>query len=623
MQFLHPQFLWLLLLGLIPLLLYLFRRKAKTVRVSTIVFFKTLAKEHQESAWIRRLKKWISFALTVAMLVLAALALSRLANAPGSTDFRTVVVLLDRSASMSVKDEEGVSRLDEARTRIKDRLASIPEEVGVALVSYDSRPEVLQPRSLDRREFLSRLDQVKVRPIADSDGSAWEAAGLIAGLETPAVIWHVSDGGEEKVPPPGTLPEEVKVDSIGVALAEAPNVGIVGFQVRPVPLEHSRYEVYVQLALGSAAKEAVVAKLSVSVGGIPSQIREVDLEPADRAGFTFRVDGVGDQMLRLSVSMEGDVFPLDDEVNVPLPRPRPILAAWIRPDESEDPYTRFALAAIQETGSFELLKGNPGSWPLSEKVDAVVFDGWLPEEWPSDLPAVVIDPPGGAGPVAFRRLQNPVPYDSIRVGNEEHPVLFRISSGRVALTQTALFQSAGSLEPLWLAGNEPVLAAGEVDGRRIVVMGFSPGRSERLPLTASFPLLMGNALYWVVDRDREGFGVDLLRTGEFADIGGDSIEWTSVDESGARTRRLPLESGVAEMDRIGAWRTEEGKVGAAHLLSASESDLPVRQVLAASPEQIGEDVVSRWANWGKLWLLVALVLVVLAESFLFHRRAVY
>ncbi|MCB1078258.1 MAG: BatA domain-containing protein, partial [Verrucomicrobiae bacterium] len=82
MQFLNPGFLWLSLLAIIPVALYLFRRKSKLVDVSTLVFFKTLAREHQESAWLRRLKKIVSLLLTLAMLLGAVFALSRLIIAP-------------------------------------------------------------------------------------------------------------------------------------------------------------------------------------------------------------------------------------------------------------------------------------------------------------------------------------------------------------------------------------------------------------------------------------------------------------------------------------------------------------------------------------------------------------
>lgn len=630
MQFLTPQFLWLLLLGILPLMLYLFRRKSRSVKVATLVFFKTLAREHQESAWLRRLKKWASFLLTMLMLSLAVFVLARLIATQDDPDqYRTVVILLDRSASMAVADGEGETRLDAAKRILKERLEKVPGEVGIALIAYDVRAEVLQPRTFNRRELLARLDAVTLRPMVEKADAAFEVAELIAGLERPASIWHLSDHSFRERGERLSGGGEADLRELILAREQATNAGITAFQIRPVPLEYSRYEIYIQLALNGAAEESVTSRLEVSVGGIPNQHREVDLSPGERIGLTFRLSGAGDQVLRLHLKTEGDVFPLDDVVAIPLPEARPVLAAWIRPDESEDPYTRFALSSIQESGRFELLKGSPDAWPLTEEVDAVIFDGWLPEQWPADIPAVVINPPGSSGPVLARALTNPIPYDSVRVGNESHPVLFRVSSSRVALTQTSVFQSSGSLEPLWLAGRDPILAAGEVKGQRLVIMGFSPGASERLPLTASFPLLMGNALLWCVDRSDLGVsGVELLSTGELTRVRGETIEWSQWEGREMALRRRPLDRDVIEMDRIGIWRTfdESGALqqqGGAHLLSATESDIPVQ------PESADDGAADYFSAAGgvggrlHLWILAGLVLILLLESWLFHRHAVY
>lgn len=635
MEFLNPASLWLLLLGLVPLALYLFRRRSRTVRVSTLVFFKTLAKEHQDSAWLRRLKKLLSFLLTVLMLVLAVFILARLIVSQDRVDrHRSIVILLDRSASMALADASGETRLEAAKRLLVERLKHVPEEVGLSLVVYDSRPEVLQPRTFKRRELLSRLDSVETRPIAGRPDAAFELAGMLAGLEPPTLVWHLSDrrfreasspsgagDGEERAAP-AALPFELR--ELDLALPEVANASITAVRLRPVPLEHARYDVFAEVFLNRDAPAAQQLKLLASVGGIPSQVREIDLEPGERSAVTIRINGSRDQILRLELEAERDDFPADNQVNLPLPEIRPIVAAWIRPDDTEDPYTRLALASIQESGSFQLLKGSPAAWPLSEEVDAVIFDGWLPSEWPAGLPAVVINPPGPSGPVAVRRLDPPLPHDGVRVGSGDHPVLFRVSSGRVALTQTSTVETRGALEPLWWAGSDAVLAAGEVGGSRLVVMGFSPGLSERLPLTASFPLLMGNALFWCVDREEESTSSNLFATGDLARVSGGSLTWLGGGGGRRAQERIVLSSEVVEMDRIGIWEGGDGTRGSAHLLSAVESDLR-----AHPPEGTSSDDDDYFSVKGglsgslKVWLLGALLAVVLAESWLFHRHAVY
>jgi hypothetical protein len=242
---------------------------------------------------LRRLKKIVSFVLTILMLSFAVFVLSRLIAKQDDPDrYRTIVILLDRSASMGVADEEGNSLLDVGKDILRARLAKVPEEVGVSLIAYDVRPEVLQPRTLNRRELISRLEGVDLRPVADDRSSAVEAANLIAGLETPTAIWHASDRplfslGKEGEDSGLQLPEGITVEELTLAQPEVTNAGITAFQIRPVPLEYSRYEVYTQIALNSDAAEPVTSRLEVSVGGVPNQFREIDLEPGERVGNYF------------------------------------------------------------------------------------------------------------------------------------------------------------------------------------------------------------------------------------------------------------------------------------------------------------------------------------------------
>ena len=667
MQLLSPAFLWLSVLAIIPIVLYLFRRKSKRIDVSTMVFFKSLAREHQESAWLRRLKKLLSFLLTLAVLLGVVFALSRVVFSPKADDMRTVVMLLDRSASMAVEDGEGNSRLDLAKAELKTRLDGIPEDVGVALIAYDRRPEIVQPRTLNRRELISRIDAIAVRPVSQDEAAAIESALTLAQLETPTVIWHASDhpivaendaadqietaqDAEDAEEPQDVtemvdanepaaeladdklavdLPEDVRLEFVDFALPAPVNVGFTAFQIRRVPLVHSKFEVFVRVGLNRAAPEAVTARLEVNLGGMPVQLRDIELEPGASEELVLPVEGAEDQLLHLRLRASGDVLATDNDILAPLPRSRPVVAAVISPQL--DPFTEIALMAIQEQGELVMWKGTPESWPLDEAVDVVIFDSWLPEEWPTDIPAVVINPPNDAGPIRARPLSGAgVPYESIRASDENHPLLFRVSSSRISLTQTVLYQVDGSLQPLWLAGNDPVMSAGEVRGQRLVVMGFSVAQSERLALTASFPILMGNALLWcaensqaVTERVREN------RTGDLIDVHSKQLTWTEWKDGQARTSRVALDDELLELERVGLWQSDDGGQGTSYLLSRVESDVPgslqanvdSRDVAA---ESSGKSMARKLFLGDITWLIIAVVVALLVlENWLFHRHAVY
>ncbi len=620
MRFLSPQFLPLLWLALVPVALYLFRRKSRRVRVSTLLFFKTLAKEHQESTWMRRLKRWLSFLLTLLILCAPIFALTRLVSGGGGSQAKAVVILLDRSASMAAVDAGGVSRFDAAKSRLRGQLDALPESTPVALVASDARAEVIQPRSTNRRGLLRALDALTVRPVEGDPAAGLAAADRIAALETPAEIWHATDAGGA-----GPVSEGVTRVALDVALPAPVNAGITAFSVRKVPLLHARYQAFVQVAVSAPGDAPRTVRVEPRVGGVPLARRELSVAPGQTQGLTLELDATSEQVLEVAVELEGDVLPLDDVAVCRLPEPRPLVVAWFTP--KPDPFTQLALKSLVEDGELEVFTGGPAQWPPQKAPDVAIFDGWLPAPWPQDLPAVVINPPGSAGPVKALALDSPVPRDDLRALDDEHPVLFRVSTSRVALTQTAVLDSSGSLQPLWMAGEQPLLLAGEQAGQRLVVMGFSPAISEQLPLTPAYPLLLGNSIFWTAEKADAARAPQLLKTGELVELGPGATEWRTLDAGrlSAAEQVVRGPSGMAELDRIGLWRDAAGtREGSSLLLSRQESVLPAAPEGTAGAEVAATSSASRWRLAGDLtrWFLWLALAALVVEAWLFHRHAV-
>jgi hypothetical protein len=290
--------------------------------------------------------------------------------------------------------------------------------------------------------------------------------------------------------------------------------------------------------------------------------------------------------------------------------------------DKADPFTELALASMVEAGRLEVLKGQPSAWPISDKPDVYVFENWLPESLPTDRPVIALNPRQNSAPVQVRMLQEPgLPHDSVRSVAPDHPVLFRTATSRIAITQTGVLDLGGALEPLWMAGNEPVLAAGEVNGQRLVVSTFSPARSEQLALLPTFPLLLGNALYWCAENTDAVTDLRALHPGDLVTETG-LIEWTEWDGSDFIPSTDQADNGLLAVRRIGAWKTAARR-GTSVLASMQETDIPSRAKTAvpatALPTITAHAGIS---DWPRLLLWFALCLLLL-ESFLFHRKAVF
>ncbi|HYF36996.1 MAG TPA: VWA domain-containing protein, partial [Prosthecobacter sp.] len=365
MRFLAPHLLHLAWLALIPLALYLFRRKARRVPVSTLLFFRSLSREHQESAWLRKLKKWLSLLLTLLVILLAVLALARPSSEAGADAPGAVVLVVDRSASMAARESGGSTRLDLARKQLRDRLKGLPDQVVVSLIAFDAKPSVLLSRSRNRRECLRLLDELKPLPMEGRPDAALAAARRLTELETQSQIWHAGDAAFADT-------ESLAYAFLGVALERPVNVGITGFQIRQAPLTRDRFEAFVKLSAAHANAGKVTTTLEVSVEDRLAQIRELDLEPGQSTSIILPLEGVRGQRLKLRLRTAGDALAWDDGIAAPLPQTRPLVVAWVA--ERPDPFTELALTSMIEAGRIEMLRGEPSAWPLQDKPDVYIFE---------------------------------------------------------------------------------------------------------------------------------------------------------------------------------------------------------------------------------------------------------
>lgn len=624
MKFLSPNFLHWLWLALIPIALWLFRRKARRVQVSTLLFFRTLAKEHQESAWLRRFKRILSLLLTLLVVLLAVMALAKPFREGGGETPKCLVILLDRSASMAAADGNGRTRMEEAKAQLKDRLSALPENVVTSLIVYDAKAEVTQSRSTNRRELLRMIQQTQPVPMEDRAEDALLVARRLAALDSPSEIWQITDEAASQEPLTTEAPAEgvkpPKLRLLNVALESPVNCGITGFQIRPAPLARNRFEVFVEVTAGRANASPVETTLEARLDGRPVQLRQMTLKPGESNRLILPLEGGKGQRLEMEVRTPGDCLGWDNVAVSPLPETKPLVVAWF--SDAPDPFVELALTSMLAEDRIQVLKGGVKDWPMKEKADVYVFENWVPTDWPTDRPALVLNPPNSSGPVHAKKLGSGVPYEAVRAVQPEHPVLYRVASGRVAVTQTTVLNVSDTLETLWMAGNEPVLAAGESGGQRLVVVAFTPGRSEQLALLSAFPLLVGNAIYWAAENNDALASLKAVRPGDLVEMPAGLVKWHAWTGTRFEETSQDAKGGWLELSQVGLVDGGDGRTLASLLISSQETNVPAMVKAAAGG---GPEVSERWArggNWSTslLWLVLGVLLV---ESWLFHRQAVY
>ena len=593
MTALAPAWLGLLALVGVVAVLHLVRPRPRAVRTSTLPFFLGLDRRQAENPWLRLLKRLLALLLSAAVVVCATAAVAQVVIGGGGDGVRGVVVLFDRSASLAAGE-----RMVRLHAALAARLAALPADVPVTLLAYDARPQLVVPRTTARQAVRSALAGLVARPVAGESGPALALARRLAAADAPAAVWHATDS-----PAPTSEADGVRLETICVPAAELVNAGITAAGLRTLPQERNRHAAFVQVE--GLAPGPLTAELEVALDGRVIEVRRLELKPGQAERLSIPIESRDGRLLRLTLRAAGDALAADDLVELPIPPPRTLRVVHVSP--RHDPFVALALAACAGDGDVEVRTLAPDAWDGSG-ADLAVLDGWVPPTVPT-MAAILIDPPAGLPGLPLRRLEGDgLPIEAPRVLDGDHALLVGIANRRVALTQTASIDTDAGLEPLWASDAGVLLAAARRGGHRLVVMAFAPGRSERLPLSAAFPLLIANAMAWST-ADESSAAVAVLRTGTLVDVRG-ALAWDGSVPADGPLRPI-------ELDRCGSWRDAAGRQGAAALLSRSETLLPPGDAqaapLAALAAVDGDLVVAA------LWLLLA---VLLLESWLFHRKGV-
>ncbi len=633
LHFLNPAGWWWAAALAAPIILYLVRPRPRRLRVATLAFYLAPLGKPSDTPWLQRLKRLLSFVLSALLLLAAAMALAKPVIAPSADGLKTAVVVVDRSAAMGAV-EDGRTRLAAAVALARIQLDALPTGAAVAVIAYDRRADIVLPRTTDRRAAVRALEALLPRPIAADESrraAALALAARLAAIEAPGAVWECTAR-----PDPDAaiaLPASVSYLRLGVGRTTTINAGIAACDVRPLPMDAVHQELYLALV----ASAPCTATAEISLDGRPIALRSVEFTADHREERVVLPlePGPSGGVLTVHVTTPGDALACDDRVELVLPPPRPLTVAVIGP--APDPFLQLALAGFSaDQIKVELVK--PEAWKIDLPADVLLFTGWLPDTWPTGRPVVICDPPHALAPLLVTLLPEGVGVDGPRTPDPGHPVLYGVASPRVTLWQQAVLGADSGLAPLWSSAVGPLLLAGEVHGARAVVMSLAPGKSERLALLASWPLLIGNSLLWAGQPAREAAAGRRCRTGDVIAVHGSELRWAAASTetptepaSSAGSSTFALRGGWAELDRVGRWSTDGGDSGTAGVFSAEASGLgaavPATGSVVASISNTSSTTASLTARWlsGDLVPLLAAfaAALLLSEAWLCHRRGIH
>jgi len=444
--FAEPGALWLLALAAPVVAFHLRRRRRVRVVVPSLLAFDLPdpAAAPRLGAGLRP-RDLLGLLLELGALSCLSLAAAGPARGEAPPRPRALAIVLDGSASTGA-----AGRFEEMRGIARGAMDAAGKGAPVILLLAAGEPRVLASAADPRERAEEALADAAPAPAGPGALAAAADAAVASGAE----VLVLTDGCDPDAP---ALAARTDLRLVSVGRPER-NRAVVGVVLEP------RREGGGSLHARILGEDGLIQEEDRSrlLDGAPPLLR-VGLDPAGPA----------------------DALPADDAVEIPFPRPAPLRIAACVPGGSPGPWLAAALEAcgglVDAAASASL---DPAAVRnLAFAPDAVVALG---DPGPLDAPALIFD----AGSGEWRGAP------SVSAGDRSHPVLRGVDPAEWILTRARVVEARAG-DAVLLAGPEgPLAVAGLREGRRRVLLGFDPSAST-LPLSASWPVLLRNALLWL------------------------------------------------------------------------------------------------------------------------------
>jgi hypothetical protein len=617
MSFLTPLALAGALLAIPIILMYMLRLRRREVVVSSTFLWQQLLKDNEANTPWQRLRRNLLLLLQLLILAAMVLALARPFITVPAVGSGQIVLLLDASASMNAADVNGGSRFDEARRQALDVVNTLSVTDTMTVIRVTDVPEVIVPATSDPNTLRTAINNAQP---SDARGDWSGALTLaIAGASTAEDfnIVVISDGnlGDAALLP--NVPGMVRYIPIG---SSDQNVAISALATDT--LSGQTPQLFTQLTNYGGQDAEVLFSLSVDGTLFASDF--LTIPAGDDLAFVSEALPADFRLISASVSAQGsvpDYLPQDDEawaVASGVGARRVLLMT---------DGNLFLEQVLRSLPSIEAFKGDLTHGLPSQAFDLYIFDGWLPDTPPSgDL--LIVNPPRSTP--LFTVGEEQQRSGAIRVA-EADPRMTFVDFDAVDVLAFRQIANVDWATPLVTIDAEPLILAGEIDGRQVALLTFDLHDSN-LPLQITWPVLMSNLLTW--------FSPQSIIAAPNGLSVGDSLvirppltaEMLRINNPNGVQREIPIDrqsiiyadtdsTGIYTLEVIDDGAVTQSQPFAVNLFDTGESRIaPQAQITLGSVTITpGErEEIGQFEFWPVVALLALLILLI--EWYVYHQR---
>lgn len=612
MSLLAPLGLLALLALPVIVILHMLRERRRRVIVPSLLLWQLLPQSHA-ARQRRRLSITLLLLLHLLVAALLALALARPQwDGIGFGGQRHLALVIDTSLSMAAPAPgAGGSRLDAARARARSLLGA--SGAGSAtLIAAGPQAQVVDSDAGNGPRLVAALARLQPAGVgSDMAGALTLAEASLRGRPNPQIIVLTDaalpalDG--ELATRAASVP--VRWETVG---GDLDNRAIVAFAARP---RSSAGLVQVYARVANYGGEALRTVVRLYGDDALLDTRPVMLRPDGEVELTWTAPrGIG--FLRAEVDGD-DPLPADDRAELSLAAYRPVRALLV----SRQPAA--LERALRAVPGLELTVAAPSEY-RGNGADLTVFDGFLPEAWPSGGVLAIHPPPDAtllaAGP--------PAPVSGqMAITPAGAQLLEGISLGAVEFGPAAPITPPAEAVTLLSREGQPLIFRWRDAGSEIAVWAFDLSQGN-LTTRLAFPLLVARTVRDLTPPAAPASTLAGTTLSLPVDPRATVVEVTAPDGTKTRVDVGPGGRAPVTFDQTGRYTLAElagdqqlytARVGV-NAGAASESDLRPRPMpeTTAAPSPRRERAEAAQPLWP--WLAAVALLVILAEWVYVHAR---
>ncbi len=620
MHFFNPtNLIWLIPASGSIVLMYILKLRRRDVVVSSTFLWRQVIRDVQANAPFQKLRKNLLLFLQLLAVAFLVFALSRPFWRGKGIGGRSVVIVVDTSASMGAR-EGNETRLDQARQQAGVVVDSMRPEDQMILLTAAARPAAITGFTGDKGELARAIGSLKTRDTGTNMRDAVNLAAALVATREASQIDVISDGAFGPITNVNLAKTHVVFHQVGKSRH---NIGIAAVDFRHGLSGEKKVEVFVTVHNFDTVPQTCNAELYLERPGTkqPPELldaHEVKLPPDGESPDIFDLPEPSEAVtLRVKIDAKDDLA-ADNEASLVI-TPRKLVKALLVTDENV-----FLQTGILVDPNVELNVAKPGGFTKPDGYDAVVFDGAAPKTLPDGNYLFVNCSSNQSPATPGAEIENQGLVDT----NRNHPVMRYVDFGNVRWTSMRSGKPAGWAQELASSESGAAIVAGEKGQTRALWTGFNLDLAHgKFPFTVGFPIFISNALRWLSHNDESA---TQTRTGIPLTIDAPATagRLTVLKPDGSqRSLALPSRGPAVfdDTDEIGVY-TVTGDGGfqrqfAANLADYAESDItPHRnpEIGGTMTGQVGRQVTVTREIWP--WLAVLLLGLLAFEWYAFHRR---